>query len=188
MIKRIACLVLCLAVVFGVVSFSATQAWFVAGTEKHQYLTSGDISYTVSGGFKDFTNLKILPGDELVDTALTITNSSNIDTQLRVKILFTKYNSSNVSSTEIYDSTSNNSALEVVMDSAWVRRSDNYYYYQGDSHVVLTTDTTAIPLISSVKYNGSNTGIYNSGNAVNVSVVIESKQAYYVTWTQLGTV
>lgn len=188
MIKRIACLVLCLAVVFGVISFNSTQAWFVAGTEKHQYLTSGEISYTVSGAFRDFSNTKIFPGDELIDTALSLTNSSNIDTQLRVKILFTKYGSSNISTTEVYDSTSHNSALEVVMDSAWVMGSDNYYYYNGDSYVVQTTDTGSIPLISSVKYNGANTNIYNSGNTVNVSVVIESKQAHYVTWTQLGTV
>lgn len=188
MIRRIACLVLCLAVVFGVVSFNATQAWFAAGTEKHQILTAGDISYSVAGGFVDTTNAYFLPGDELIDEPIVLTNSSNIDTQLRVKIVYKNYTSSSTAVDVTYNSTDSSSVLEVVMDNAWQRGNDNYYYYQGSRHVVLTTDTTAIPLISSIKYSGDNTDINNAGKTDFVRVVIESKQAHYVTWTELGSV
>lgn len=184
MIKRISCLVLCLAVVFGVVSFNATQAWFAAGTDKHQYLTSGDIAYTLTGEFIDFDNTKILPGDELVDTSFSLTNSSSIDTQLRVKIVYKHY-SAGYMQEFVYNSSDPTSVLQVTMDRYWERESDNYYYYLGDDHIVSTSDTQSIPLISSIRYSGANTNINNSGTTVYVKIVVESKQAYYVDWQTL---
>ena len=196
--KRIACIILSLAVVFGVVSFNATQAWFVAGTEKHQYLTAGDISYVLDGSFVDFSNSKILPDTELLDDDLTLTNSSDIATQLRVKIIYSYYNGLGAQFNNVlYDSSDSDSVLEVVMDSDWQRGSDNYYYYypnysQGnvDAYVISAASAQEEPidLISSIKYSGDNTSIYNSGHSFSVRVVVESKQAYYVTWTQLGVV
>ena len=195
---RLACIILCLAVVFGVVSFNATQAWFAAGTNKHQYLTSGNINYTYSGSLVNFQGEKILPDTELVNEALTLTNASNIATQLRVKIIYSYYSSSGtLNSNVLYDNSDADSVLEVVMNANWRKGTDNYYYYYPnyssgnvDTYVIdaATDNETPIPLISSIKYSGENTSIYNSGQSFDVKVVVEGKQAYYVTWSELGTI
>lgn len=206
--KRIACLVLSLAVLFGVAAYNGTQAWFATGTAKHQYINSGKMNYLLTGSLiKLEGDAEVLPGLELVEEDLVLENYSNIDTQLRIIIKYTYFNESGELTEAEYNGNDDpDGMLEVSLAPEWQKDSDGYYYYGGKDNVISpeAEDTTAvntlndtlpdneamkkINLIASMKYSGPKTTIKNSGKIVNVSVLIESKQADYVTWEQLTEV
>lgn len=86
--KRIVCVILSLAAVFGLVGFNATQAWFSDGENNEQILQSGDLNFSSTGGIslKDKEAL-VLPGATLeLEDAIVITNNSTIDTELRIRV------------------------------------------------------------------------------------------------------
>ncbi len=87
--KRILCVVLSLVAVFSLVGFNATEAWFSSGENKSMKLNSGDLNFTASGDLTLAEEEKdlILPGTELdLKEAIVITNTSTIDTELRVRV------------------------------------------------------------------------------------------------------
>ena len=190
--KRITCLALCILLLLGVASYNGTRAWFATGTTKHQYLTSGKINYLLSGNLISVNEEVVLPGTELIENDLTIENFSNIRTQLRISIRYDYYDSNGILHSDImYDSNNSSSVLEVTMDEIWIKgNSDDYYYYNGESGVLnarsSSNDENVLSLISSLKYKGASTKIQNSGKTVSVTILIEGKQADYVTWQQLG--
>lgn len=86
--KRILCAILSLVAVFSIVGFKATQAWFSGGEMKGQVLKSGNLNFTASGdlALEDPTAL-VLPGETLkLKEAIVITNTSTIDTELRIRV------------------------------------------------------------------------------------------------------
>lgn len=189
--KRITCLALCILLLFGVASYNGTRAWFATGTTKHQYLTSGKINYLLSGNLVSVNDEVVLPGTELVENELRIENFSNVRTQLRISLRYNFYDSNGIFHRDVmYDSSNSSSVLEVTMDEKWIKgTSDNYYYYNGESGVLnertTSNDENVLNLISSLKYKGASTTIQNSGKTVGVTILIEGKQADYVTWQQL---
>lgn len=193
--RRIACMILCLALVFGVGVYNATQAWFVAGSSKHQYLTSGNISYLFEGSLVEKQeDTIILPGVELVETPFTIENKSNIDTQVRIKIECSYYDEKGVFvEDEVFYETDESSILDITVDENWVYSTDGYYYYKGKDFIIESNtesgaENEKIEIITSLSFSGPETSIYNSGNIGTVNIVFESKQADYVTWTELDVV
>lgn len=191
--RRIACMILCLAFVFGIGVYNATQAWFVAGSSKHQYLTSGNINYLFEGSLvEEQEETTIIPGVELVETPFTIENFSNIDTQIRIKIECSYYDENNVFvEDELFDATDANAIIDITFDEEWISETDGYFYYKGTDFVVQTADsdnTEKIPVINSLKFDSYETTIYNSGKTCSVNIVFETKQADYVTWNQLAVV
>lgn len=86
--KRILCAILSLVAVFSIVGFEATQTWFSGGEMKGQVLKSGSLNFTASGdlALKD-ENALVLPGETLeLKEAIVITNTSTIDTELRIRV------------------------------------------------------------------------------------------------------
>ncbi len=89
--KRILCAILSLVAVFSIVGFKATQTWFSSGEMKGQVLKSGGLNFTASGdlALKDEKAL-VLPGETLeLKEAIVITNTSTIDSELRVRAVCT---------------------------------------------------------------------------------------------------
>ena len=87
--KRILCVILSLAAVFSLVGFKATQAWYSAGENNSMQLNSGALNFKASGDLSLSEDEKdlILPGAELtLKEAIVITNTSTIDTELRVRV------------------------------------------------------------------------------------------------------
>ena len=208
--NRIICLILCLVIIFGFASFSQTGAWFSSGTAKHQYLSSGKINYLLTGELESSDEGDVLPGMELVSTALMLENYSSISSQLRINILYSYYGSDGTFiQNEKYDNADEDSVLSVTLDSNWIKDSeDGCYYYKSKNYIIparsdedieayeagetVIHDNTApdsvISLISSLKFDGEKTTIANSGKTVSVKILVESKQANYVTWTELGSI
>lgn len=89
--KRILCAILSLVAVFSIVGFKATQTWFSGGEMKGQVLKSGSLNFTASGDLAlKNENALVLPGETLeLKEAIVITNSSTIDTELRIKAVCT---------------------------------------------------------------------------------------------------
>lgn len=122
--KRILCVILSLAAVFSLVGFHSTQAWFSSGKNKSQVLKSGGLNFTATGDLalaEDEKDL-ILPGAELtLKEAISITNNSTIDSELRIRVECT------------YDGkTESFPYIEFVNDgdSKWlVDEEDGYIYY-----------------------------------------------------------
>ncbi|MBE6755409.1 MAG: hypothetical protein E7555_02980 [Ruminococcaceae bacterium] len=121
--KRILCVILSLVAVFSLVGFNATEAWFSSGENKSMVLSSGDLNFTASGDLTLAEEEKdlILPGTELdLKEAIVITNTSTIDTELRVRVECT-YDGS----TEIFKWIEFKNAGE----SKWEVGEDGFLYY-----------------------------------------------------------
>ena len=86
--KRILCAILSLVAVFSIVGFKATQTWFSGGEMKGQVLKSGSLNFTASGDLElKNPSALVLPGETLeLKEAIVITNTSTIDTELRIRV------------------------------------------------------------------------------------------------------
>ena len=87
--KRILSVILSLAAVLSLMGFNATEAWFSGGEAKSMILNSGYFDFVTNNeiSFSAPEDEHILPGTVIeLDNALEITNSSTIDTMLRIKI------------------------------------------------------------------------------------------------------
>ena len=208
--NRIFCLILCLVIIFGFASFSQTGAWFSSGTAKHQYLSSGKFNFLLTGELESSDEGDVLPGMELVSTPLMLENYSSISSQLRIDILYSYYDSKgNYIENQKYNNEDENSVLLVTLDSNWIKDSeDGFYYYKSKNYIIParndedieayeagetfvydnTSPDSIISLISSLKFDGEKTTVANSGKTVSVKILVESKQANYVTWTELGSI
>lgn len=125
--KRILCVILSLVAVFGLVGFNATEAWFSSGENKSMKLSSGNLNFTASGtlALADEETDLILPGAELtLKEAITITNTSTIDTELRVRVECTYVDKNGVTSKPFIWIEFKNAG-----DSNWEVGEDGFLYY-----------------------------------------------------------
>lgn len=147
-------------------------------------ISVGDLRYTVAGSFDD-TITVFVPGQELLESDITITNNSPIPSQLRVKITYTKI--TNPSGTPVIESVDYqagvNDHLSVTMNALFVA-VDGYFYYDGTSGL-LPNSGALTSLITSISYNGNLAGIDYANEAVTVTITIEGKQADHVSWSEL---
>lgn len=147
-------------------------------------ISVGDLRYSETGAFIT-DNQVIYPGLELVDTAITVTNSSPIDSQLRVKISYTKVTRPVdvlVVQTVNYANAVDDH-LAVTFDSTFVY-SDGYWYYNA-TDAVISANSGLISVLSSIQYDGDQTGNDYAGQTVGITVTIEVKQSDNVTWSEL---
>ena len=147
-------------------------------------ISVGDLRYSETGAFISNSQI-IYPGEELIDTSISITNTSPIESQMRLKIEYTKVTRP-VDVLVIETATYANVAgdhINVTFDDTFVY-SDGYWYYNA-TDAVISANSGLINIISSIYYDGEETGNDYAGQTVNVSVTIQVKQSDNVTWSEL---
>ncbi len=201
--KRIICMILSLAAVFSFFGFEATKAWFSAGDKKIQTLAAGDLSYTVEGELKAPDGRKVLPGDVVTpEGGLKVTNESNIDSNLRVRIALSYTDADGKAYDQFFTGSDDDYIKVTFANENWVLNGDYFYYYPGGKSETDTIDSESaripaateennvIPFISSIEFSGEKIDDHTifSGKVITLTVTFQSKQADYVNWTNLGTI
>ena len=198
--KRIICMILSLVAVFSFFGFEATQTWFSAGDKKVQTLAAGDLKFTVEGELNQPIEggvQKVLPGDTVTpEGGIKIKNESNIDSNLRVKVYFTYKDAEGTEHIVPFKNNSNDYISVEFASENWALSGDYYCYYadvvKGDMRIPAQTgaelENNEIPFISSIKFSGEKITQDFQGTEASVTVELQSKQADYVTWTELGTI
>ncbi|MBU0997042.1 MAG: hypothetical protein KKE16_03245 [Firmicutes bacterium] len=169
-----------------IVMLGFTYGWWVSLVNyPDNEISVGDLRYTPSGGFiTGGASYVYLPGEELIDSTITIDNASPIDSQLRVKIEYTKWTFDVTLQSETVVYTASASDHIYVGLDANLQLVGDYYYYGGDSNV-LSPDSGLMTLITSLYYDGSVTTFDYAGQEVTVTITIEVKQGGDLTWSDL---
>jgi predicted ribosomally synthesized peptide with SipW-like signal peptide len=149
----------------------------------------GKVAYTISG---NFSNLLIVPGQNIIDEPFILTNSSTIDTEIRVIISVT----SSKFGTDTLDGMFGENDLQekyYTMGTGWVL-DGSYYYYRGGYAVETPSgifrvypSVTDITILSSIVLDGYKFTNDHANGTISISITLEAKQADFVTWLTLGT-
>ncbi len=175
-----------------------TYGWIALGTGyTSNVINVGDLRYTLSGSFiTDDTT--IVPNDELVNNAFTINNQSPIDSQLRLKITYTRITNAGgipIPETDYVFKNDSEDHLAVNFTSTFTfsdgdaipdEHDDDYWYYITPDNVILAA-SGSIPLLDSLYYDGNETSIDYNQQDIAVKITIEVKQSGNVTWEELAT-
>ena len=185
------------------ISVGFTVAWLTFSTTSNEVTyTVGEVKYTVKLTTAEKESDYIVPGQSIF-SALSITNASNVDSNLRVRFEITVKDTSNqdVAWTVGTDLNTNqiilantvvnggNTSEEVVELTNWISKTGeaNVLYYQVDEgDEIITPETTSISTaFSNVYLNGALVKNAASWYKVNLKVAIEAKQAAHVEWDQI---
>lgn len=174
-----------LVIIFGLI-VSITFGWLsIFNSSSGGTVSVGSLTYEKSGNFITDDQI-IYPGMELLDSDFTLTNNSTIDSQLRIKIDYTKVTNPGTIQVETVSYTDAvDEHLAVVFGTSFSYDND-YWYYNGLSGVV-PAESGLMSLITSISYNGAFAGLDYSGQTVDIAVTIEVKQSDNVTWSELTT-
>ena len=149
-------------------------------------ISVGDLRYSQNGEFIANDTI-IYPSLELLSTDIDVTNESPIESQLRIKITYTRITNPEgaglVTETDYVYTDALTEHISVDFDSTFVYDT-GYWYLNGTTSTILAESGT-IALISSIIYAGENTNIDYVEQDVAVSVTIEVKQDDNVTWSEL---
>ena len=193
--KNLLLVVLLLLVV--AVATASTYAWLTAtATSGDLSYTVGDVSYSVSSSLSKTGT--VVPGQPLGN--FTITNSSNVVTNVRVKFTVTVSNVQNGASTDWSVGTDNtkDELLLSQTSTKWVLVQDgsNYYYYYGGvgsststgNEDIAAGTATLDAIFDTLAINGKLVGNDYSGATVKITITFQAKQAEYVDWSELGSI
>ncbi|MFW5889003.1 MAG: hypothetical protein ACOCUD_01345 [Bacillota bacterium] len=142
----------------------------------------GGIEYSFEGGFIE-ANDPIYPGKNLVTEDFAINNTSSIATELRVKISYTKIVDTVVNDDIIYSA---DELDHLIVDFAipFVYGDDDFWYY---SDATTIFPTGVVTIFDMVTYDGNFVSNNYSEANINISILIQIKQANNVTWQDLTT-
>lgn len=207
MTKRIIAFVASLAVLIGLMNCGTSYAWFVTSLEKKQSISVSVISTAQTAKLTDLDSEEkkiILPGDNLVNldgqgAMLRINNNSTTDVQIRLMIEYTSY-ASGKAEQKIYSGSGDD--IEVVFAAnKWSKNTNAsgvcYFYYMGSGYnsseiydinsvPAVSSDVSYVDAISSIAYKTGISKAY-AGQAVNIKVKFEAKQADNVTWSSIDS-
>ena len=210
--KRVLTLIASLIVVAGLLASQGSNAWFVTAVKRAQNITIGAVSYSTGDAVsldtveEDFYGRpRIYPGQNLIvvngeESALTMFNSSTIDTKIRVKIEYTSYKDGKAQTVVYSGAEDEDLEVEFADNSQW-KLFDNgmdgaCFYYVGngfegdltkaDDAAAITPDIASVEMIRSVKYKDDIDASLYSGNEVTLNIIFEAKQADYVEWSAMG--
>lgn len=157
----------------------AVYAWLVDIKQTPKIIfKSGKVVYALEGS--TVTGL-VVPGQNLIDVPLTLTNQSTIDSQLRFSLVVKLDNEVlAMSDMRLIDS--------MILGTDFVLNTiDNRYYYQDVNGVVSKTLTTPITIIDTLILNGAHVKNGYADKQVTITFVFEAKQADHVNWETLGS-
>lgn len=223
--KRILCLALSLVAVVGLLCANGTYAWFLttsgAGNDVsslHNF-SSGNIGVSVAGDFKKLADKgKIQPEVELladlsadlkkdigIDNEATanklyIKSTSLVNTDVRIKITYTYFETTKDETTGIETTVLKDAVLYRGEDTEFVAEvaegwtfntEDNYFYCENSLPAVTGANAEYLPVFTSLRYSGENSdfpaNLYNKETNFNVTVTFEAKQADFVEWQTLDS-
>ena len=204
--KRIILLISSLAVIVGLMATSSSYAWFATSAGKKQSISVLTVSNVHSAYLADLDapyHTVIMPGDNLVSldgnsAALQLENKSTADTQLRISVEYTSYQSGSAQQV-VYSGSENDDITVEFAPEAWAKNVNTsgvcYYYYMGSNYTgdalatienlpSISPDIINIPAITSITYKDDISSAY-SGQPIRVKVTFESKQADNITWSAI---
>lgn len=187
--KKRSLIILLVAVLVGLVVIGAgtTYAWLTQEAEKEITYTVGDVNYEIA--LTENQTTIVVPGQDITPE-ITITNSSNIDTQLRVKFTIEKTSGDS----EVWTiGTEDTNHLKLTLNTNWVyEEEDGYYYYKGSSNEVadnkIAANTSPNSIFTSLVINGNKVGNTQSGAQIKMTIKFEVKQADYIKWSDMGNI
>jgi hypothetical protein len=174
-----------------VIMIGLTFGWFAkAVVVPKGELSSGDLTYVLAGELVN-GEIIIVPGLELVVEEFTLTNTSSIDSQLRMKISYLAYVrvGTDVVEQELHYQGDTSDFLYIELGPNFVKSGD-YWYYNEDSLLegplfVIEENSGLMVLFTSIIYDGTLTGIDFASKEIYILITIEVKQANNVTWSEL---
>lgn len=177
-------------VAFFAIASGVTFAWITqeGKLDEFQY-NVGEIKYSIvkEGGISSGT--VIVPGDDL--GTVTITNNSNIKTNLRIQITVTatKEGSSQIWTVGVDDPENSSDQILITKDSNWIV-SDGYLYYKSatDSEGVIAPKDPVDAPYSKMYLNGKVVINDHQNTNLKFNIKFQAKQADHVTWQDLGTI
>lgn len=185
--KKRSLIILLVAVLVGLVVIGAgtTYAWLTQEDEKVITYEVGEINYGITLEGEEEDAKLVVPGQDITPE-ITITNSSNIDTQLRVKFTIEKTSGNS----EVWTiGTEDTNHLKLTLNTNWVYEEDGYYYYKGSSNEVadnkIAANTNPESIFTSLVINGNKVGNTQSGAQIKMTIKFEVKQADYVSWNKM---
>lgn len=228
--NKIICLVLSAVMLVGLAGANGAYAWFtlssggsLGGAGGKHSIATGNVGYVITGGFSQaFDGGTIVPEEELLasfdselnaaeiakvssypDCKMFLENTSAIDTQLRIKIVYGYGVDAEGNVVEAVFDNSETSPLTVEFaDSEHWEYYNGYMYYgvydedKKSSDVIPAFDVTqdgatpeVIPLFNSIRYSGENTESSEiSGKVLTVKVIFEARQSEFVDWEAVGEI
>ena len=206
MSKRIILLISSLAVIVGLMATSSSYAWFATSAGKKQSISVLSVSNLHSAYLADLEapyHTVIMPGDNLVSldgspAALQLENNSTAETQLRISVEYTSYQSGSAQQV-IYSGSESDDIIVEFAPYTWAKNINTsgvcYYYYMGSDYTgdtlasinnlpSISPDVVSIPAITSITYKDDISSAY-SGQPIRVKVTFESKQADNITWSAI---
>ena len=151
--KRVLTLIASLIVVAGLLASQGSNAWFVTAVKRAQNITIGAVSYSTGDAVsldtveEDFYGRpRIYPGQNLIvvngeESALTMFNSSTIDTKIRVKIEYTSYKDGKAQTAVYRGAEDEDLEVEFADNSQWKLLTTEWTEH------VFTTSATALKAI-----------------------------------------
>lgn len=165
--------------------------------------TIGQVKYEIVSDFIEGGT--IVPGQQLIansneePVAIRLTNSSTVNSKVRVhiKVYFGGTLITNQSGLDaIFTTGGLNEGFS--LDSGWVRDGDSTTWYYGaaapgvgvesvDLGAIIDPTTTSIPVLSSLKLDGSKVGNDDATKSLTIKFIFEAKQADYVSWSEFAS-
>ena len=153
--------------------------------------TIGDVEYTIVGDF--IADGIVVPGQELIDGNLSLTNSSTVTSELRVRVIVTRKeglaDAAVVADLSSILTTDGSSGGNFVFAPGWEKHlsETNAWYYKPSGNPVIPNSGQSITVLSTLKFDGSKVGNSFSNNVFTIKFIFEAKQAEHVTWSELAT-
>lgn len=147
-------------------------------------LTLGEVSFTWNGSL--VTGF-VMPSQELIGTAFSLSNASTVPTELRFSVVVSTTVLGTVDIEDIFST--------YTFGTGWVLETDGYYYYRGldtdstseSGKFKIPTSVLTIPVLTSLKLDGSVIRNEHVGATVSISLTFQAKQGPFINWETLGS-
>ena len=186
--KKRSLIILLVAVLVGLVVIGAgtTYAWLTQEENREINYTVGDVNYTITT--TESLDL-VVPGQD-IKPAITIKNTSNIKTNLRVVVALTVKDAGDSAVNDWKIGNNDDCHIQITPLTGWDLDADGSLYYgTKDAPTEIEANTDVVSnVFDSIKLNGALVGNAHSGYKISIAITYQVKQADHVTWTEMGTI
>ncbi len=176
------------------VSAGGLWAWFTQeGTQSTFTFTAGQVKYelgnipTTDGNFK-------LPGDPVMVYAFSLTNKSNIDTNVRIEATYKITPAIGSTAPELTGIIGIGNVLITRITDGWFIKDGYYYLGTSGSETTLTAVSDIVNgtivvenFVTTMVINGDVIGNDYMGSTLTITFKFQAKQANNLTWEDCAT-